>query len=59
MEAGSLPPVLHTLTTVLCQQTSFICREELLARLKRLPGQIEAEDIPDLVTLAQVPPLKS
>ena len=29
-------------------------REELLARLKRLPGQIEAEDVPDLVTLAQV-----
>lgn len=29
-------------------------REELLARLTRLPGQIEAEDIPDLVTLAQV-----
>jgi hypothetical protein len=38
----------------------FYYREELLARLKRLPGQIEAEDIPDLVTLAQVgtvPPL--
>ena len=29
-------------------------REELLARLARLPGQVEAEDIPDLVTLAQV-----
>eukprot|EP00088_Acartia_fossae_P047556 TRINITY_DN5156_c0_g1_i6.p1 TRINITY_DN5156_c0_g1~~TRINITY_DN5156_c0_g1_i6.p1 ORF type:complete len:637 (+),score=133.37 TRINITY_DN5156_c0_g1_i6:49-1959(+) len=29
-------------------------RAELLARLARLPGQIEAEDIPDLVTLAQV-----
>ena len=29
-------------------------REELLARLKRLPSQIEGEDIPDLVTLAQV-----
>ena len=29
-------------------------RDELLARLTRLPGQIEAEDIPDLVTLAQV-----
>ena len=29
-------------------------REELLARLTRLPGQVEAEDIPDLVTLAQV-----
>ena len=29
-------------------------REELLARLVRLPGQVEAEDIPDLVTLAQV-----
>jgi len=29
-------------------------REELLARLKRLPSQIEAEDVPDLVTLAQV-----
>ena len=29
-------------------------REELLARLRRLPGQIEGEDIPDLVTLAQV-----
>ena len=29
-------------------------REELLARLARLPGQIEADDIPDLVTLAQV-----
>ena len=29
-------------------------REELLARLTRLPGQIEADDIPDLVTLAQV-----
>ena len=27
---------------------------ELLARLNRLPSQIEAEDIPDLVTLAQV-----
>ena len=33
---------------------SFEFREELLARLARLPGQIEAEDIPDLVTLAQV-----
>ena len=31
-----------------------VFREELLARLKRLPGQIEAEDVPDLVTLAQV-----
>jgi len=29
-------------------------RAELLARLNRLPSQIEAEDIPDLVTLAQV-----
>jgi len=29
-------------------------RDELLARLRRLPGQIEGEDIPDLVTLAQV-----
>ena len=29
-------------------------REELLARLRRLPSQIEADDIPDLVTLAQV-----
>lgn len=29
-------------------------RSELLARLVRLPGQIEADDIPDLVTLAQV-----
>ena len=29
-------------------------REELLARLARLPGQIEADDIPDLVTLAEV-----
>ena len=29
-------------------------RAELLARLSRLPSQIEAEDIPDLVTLAQV-----
>ena len=29
-------------------------REELLARLARLPSQIEADDIPDLVTLAQV-----
>ena len=29
-------------------------RAELLARLSRLPGQIEAEDIPDLFTLAQV-----
>ena len=29
-------------------------REELVARLARLPGQVEAEDIPDLVTLAQV-----
>ena len=29
-------------------------RAELLARLARLPGQIEAEDIPDLVTLALV-----
>jgi len=29
-------------------------REELLARLKRLPSQIEADDVPDLVTLAQV-----
>jgi len=29
-------------------------REELLARLARLPAQIEADDIPDLVTLAQV-----
>ena len=32
----------------------YLFRTELLARLKRLPGQIEAEDIPDLVTLAQV-----
>ena len=29
-------------------------KEELLARLRRLPSQIEADDIPDLVTLAQV-----
>lgn len=29
-------------------------RSELLARLIRLPGQIEPDDIPDLVTLAQV-----
>ena len=29
-------------------------RDELLARLARLPGQIEADDIPDLFTLAQV-----
>jgi len=29
-------------------------RIELLARLNRLPSQIEAEDIPDLITLAQV-----
>ena len=34
--------------------TCFIFRSELLARLARLPGQIEADDIPDLVTLAQV-----
>ena len=40
--------------SILLNNFIFNSSAELLARLSRLPSQIEAEDIPDLITLAQV-----